>query len=51
MHDFKTNQVELREDQLAAELRTMGFEHALVQEAIVHCSTADDAVDWLLARS
>lgn len=36
--------------QLAAELANMGFAQLAIQEALVHCSTADDAVDWLLAR-
>jgi len=36
--------------QLASELRTMGFAQSAIQEALVHCSTADDAVDWLLAQ-
>ncbi|CAJ1375011.1 unnamed protein product [Effrenium voratum] len=36
---------------LANELANMGFAQDAVQEALAHCSTADDAVDWLLARS
>eukprot|EP00438_Fugacium_kawagutii_P032657 Skav216053 [mRNA] locus=scaffold2261:19531:29150:- [translate_table: standard] len=35
---------------LATELGNMGFAEAAIREALVHCSTADDAVDWLLAR-
>lgn len=35
---------------LAAELANMGFAQLAIQEALVHCSTADDAIDWLLAQ-
>ena len=39
------------QSKLAHELGTMGFPEDGIREALRHCSTADDAVDWLLARA
>ena len=39
------------QSKLASELTTMGFPEEGIREALLHCSTADEAVDWLLARS
>mmetsp|Transcript_106897 Transcript_106897/g.189990 ORF Transcript_106897/g.189990 Transcript_106897/m.189990 type:complete len:616 (-) Transcript_106897:155-2002(-) len=36
---------------LAQELSKMGFPDDGIHEALKHCSTADESVDWLLARS
>lgn len=33
-----------------SELSTMGFAKAAIQEALVHCNTTAEAVDWLLAH-
>lgn len=39
------------QSKLAGELTTMGFPEEGIREALLHCSNADEAVDWLLARS
>eukprot|EP00930_Biecheleria_cincta_P049778 TRINITY_DN34983_c0_g1_i1.p1 TRINITY_DN34983_c0_g1~~TRINITY_DN34983_c0_g1_i1.p1 ORF type:complete len:692 (-),score=162.13 TRINITY_DN34983_c0_g1_i1:290-2365(-) len=36
---------------LAEELAKMGFPADGIKEALQHCSTADESVDWLLARA
>eukprot|EP00933_Yihiella_yeosuensis_P017721 TRINITY_DN14766_c0_g1_i2.p2 TRINITY_DN14766_c0_g1~~TRINITY_DN14766_c0_g1_i2.p2 ORF type:complete len:121 (-),score=45.54 TRINITY_DN14766_c0_g1_i2:867-1229(-) len=36
---------------LAEELKRMGFAQASVDEAVKHCATADEAVDWLLVHA